>query len=88
MDGIFLAYGPNIKKGLEINARIYDIAPTILYIYHYYIPRDMEGRVLKEIFKDVSTYSPTKYTASSNRRETKKERLRRKIRSLKKEGSI
>jgi len=88
IDGIFLAYGSNIKKGLKINAEIYDVAPTILYIYRYYIPRDIEGRVLKEIFVDTSINSPIRYAASSDFREKEKKRLRQKIRRLKKEGFI
>ena len=53
--GIFLAYGPDIKKGVEIqDAKIYDLAPTILHIFGTPIPKDMDGRVLKEIFKEDS----------------------------------
>jgi len=52
-DGIFLAYGPPIKEGYEIqNAWIGDIAPTILNMFNLQIPRFMEGQVLKEIFKE------------------------------------
>jgi len=53
--GIFLGYGPNIKNGIKIqNAKIYDIAPTILHIFGMPIPRDVDGRVLKEIFREDS----------------------------------
>jgi len=55
LDGIFLAYGKNIKKGLKIqNAKIYEIAPTILHIFGLPIPNDMDGKVLTEIFKEGS----------------------------------
>lgn len=49
--GIFLAYGPDIKKGKKINrVRMIDLAPTILYFFN--LPaNEMEGRVLEEIFK-------------------------------------
>ena len=55
LQGIFLAYGPDIKKGVEIqDAKIYDFAPTILHLFGVPIPKDMDGRVLKEIFKEDS----------------------------------
>lgn len=55
LEGIFLAYGPDIKKGVEIqNAKIYDLAPTILHIFGIPIPKDMDGGVLKDIFKEDS----------------------------------
>ena len=55
LQGIFLAYGPDIKKGGEIQgAKIYDLAPTILHILGIPLQEDMDGRVLKEIFKEDS----------------------------------
>lgn len=67
MQGIFLACGPNIKRGAEIKgARIYDIAPTILRIFDLPIPRDVDGKVLKEIFEEWSepARQEIKYTAT------------------------
>ena len=53
--GIFIAYGPDIQEGKRIkDIQIYDIAPTILHIYGVPIPKDMDGRVLMEIFKEKS----------------------------------
>ena len=70
-NGIFLAYGPDIKKGAKIeNVRIYDMAPTILHIYGLPIPIDVDGRVLMEIFEDQSEKAkrtPT-YIETSHRR--------------------
>lgn len=58
MYGIFIAFGPDIKEGTEfIQARLVDIAPTILHMMGLPIPREMDGRVLKEIFKEESTPS-------------------------------
>jgi len=52
LHGIFLAKGPRIKKSAKVkNATIYDIAPTILHIFGIPIPKDMDGRVLTEIFE-------------------------------------
>ncbi len=54
-NGIFFAKGPNIEEGKRIkNASILDITPLILHMFNLPIPRDMDGRVLKEIFKENS----------------------------------
>jgi len=50
-EGIFIAYGPLIRSGARISdARIIDIAPTLLYLLCQDIPQDVDGKVLKEIF--------------------------------------
>lgn len=54
-EAIFIAMGPNIKEGSKVeNVQIYDIAPTILHLYGVPIPKDIDGRVLMEIFKEDS----------------------------------
>lgn len=54
MDGILLARGESLKKGVSINeANIMDIAPTILYMMGCKIPEDMDGKVLRGIFKEA-----------------------------------
>ena len=51
MEGIFAIEGKNIKhKALTKEARIIDIAPTVLYLMGMPVPRDMDGRVLEEVF--------------------------------------
>jgi predicted AlkP superfamily phosphohydrolase/phosphomutase len=80
-DGIFLAYGQDVKQGMKLGeAKITDIAPTILHLYNVPVPEDMDGRVLKEIFKeDSEAYKrPVRY-----QRVSEKERLRAKVRKLK-----
>lgn len=53
--GIFLAYGSGVKSGKAAeDAKVYDITPTILYILGLPMPKIMDGRVLKEIFKEGS----------------------------------
>lgn len=53
LNGIFAIKGRGVKQGIEINnARIIDLAPTILYLLGLPIPTDMDGRVLKEVFEE------------------------------------
>lgn len=53
MDGILLAKGRHLRKAVKINgASIMDIAPTLLYLMGSEVPKDMDGRVLTEIFKE------------------------------------
>jgi predicted AlkP superfamily phosphohydrolase/phosphomutase len=52
--GAFIAMGPGIKHNLRLmgfEASIYDIAPTILHLYHIKQPDQMRGHVLTEIFE-------------------------------------
>ena len=55
-EGIFAAYGPDIKENIELHNLIqtWDIAPTILHLLGMPIPAYMDGRVLKEIFRKGS----------------------------------
>jgi predicted AlkP superfamily phosphohydrolase/phosphomutase len=48
--GLFAAMGPQIRRGATTQANIVDIAPTILYALDLPVPRDMDGRVLEEVF--------------------------------------
>lgn len=49
--GILIVQGENINKGQKIrNARIIDVAPTILYIMNIPVPSEMDGKVISEIF--------------------------------------
>jgi predicted AlkP superfamily phosphohydrolase/phosphomutase len=55
MRGIFLACGRGIKAGYRIgNAEIIDMAPSILHVMGEAVPRDTDGRVLREIFQPGS----------------------------------
>jgi len=50
--GIFLARGPDIKKGEHIeDAHIMDLVPTVLYLMGSGIPQDMDGKVLTTMFE-------------------------------------
>ncbi len=48
-NGIFMACGPQIKKGLMLNnLSIYDVAPTFLYLLDCALPQDLDGKIIKE----------------------------------------
>lgn len=52
-DGIFYGIGRGMNKGQWLNdARLLDIAPTLLHLLGLPIPSDMDGRVLEEIFNE------------------------------------
>lgn len=53
MDGILIAYGPDIGNQEIKNAKIIDIAPTVLHSMNLPVLKDMDGKVL-EIFKKDS----------------------------------
>ncbi len=62
MDGIFIAHGPKIKPGEIKGAEIIDVAPTVLYATGLPIPKDMDGVLLKDIFKgEVLRRQPVEY---------------------------
>ena len=52
--GIVVVTGADIKQGKIINASITDICPIILHILGVPIPPGIDGKVLKEIFKEDS----------------------------------
>ncbi|MFC7356776.1 alkaline phosphatase family protein [Jejudonia soesokkakensis] len=54
--GIFVARGPNIKKNEKIfGMNLIDVAPTILHHYGLPIGKDMDGKVILDIFKETHT---------------------------------
>lgn len=50
-DGFLLIHGPNIRSGMIKRASVFDIAPTILNLWHLPVGRNMDGRVIDEIFQ-------------------------------------
>jgi predicted AlkP superfamily phosphohydrolase/phosphomutase len=50
-DGIFIAHGPGIRRGIRLPAAtVMDVTPTVLYSLGLPVPRDMEGEVLTGAF--------------------------------------
>jgi predicted AlkP superfamily phosphohydrolase/phosphomutase len=62
--GILIAQGPHIRAGADPeNARIVDLAPTILHLMGIDVPDDMDGRVLTEILTpDFAERHPVRTT--------------------------
>jgi predicted AlkP superfamily phosphohydrolase/phosphomutase len=82
-EGVFIAYGADIKRGREIeDAKIYDIAPTILHMFGLPVPDDMDGRVLKEIFKEGS--EPAQREIKYHKVDVERDKIRDKVKKLKK----
>ena len=54
-EGLVAALGPDIRSGSSIEARIVDIAPTILYLMGLPIPSQMDGKVLLEALEPAFT---------------------------------
>ena len=73
--GVFIAYGPDIKNNVKVDdARIVDLAPTILHIMGISVPEDMDGRVLKEILRYDSKLVSRQITVQK-RKEKKQEKV-------------
>jgi len=90
-NGIFLVYGPRIKKGQRVDVKIYDITPTILHIFDLPIPNDIDGRVLIEIFEEESEFAkrkPKYVDPSYYGKKREDERLKKVIQNLKLKGKI
>jgi len=52
-EGIFLARGPAIRAGVVVDSpSLLDIAPTILHLAGVPVPRDFEGRVIRDMLMD------------------------------------
>ncbi len=49
--GVFIAYGNDIKPGDKGEIRDVDIVPTILWLLGLPVAKDMDGRILEDIFE-------------------------------------
>ena len=59
--GILMIKGPDVRRGLIKNAKIYDIAPTILSLYDLPVGKGMDGRVLNEVFQSSRKITYKRY---------------------------
>ncbi|OGL44895.1 MAG: hypothetical protein A2W05_06475 [Candidatus Schekmanbacteria bacterium RBG_16_38_10] len=91
-DGIFIAYGKNIKKGMKLDyAHIQDMAPTILYAMGLPVPDDMDGKVMLDTFEESFTRQNTvgtvkldkdKKTASRTLTEDESDKIKEQLKGL------
>ncbi len=86
LNGILIASGPDIKAGEKIKgARLIDIAPTVLHMMSPPVPRDMDGRVLNELFREDSEIAKRLVKYQNVAEESS---IRRRISGLKRSGKI
>ena len=64
MEGILVCAGPDVVAGGTVveGAEIEDVAPTVLHALGLGIPSDMDGRVLRELFRSESVAGRTPAT--------------------------
>jgi Type I phosphodiesterase / nucleotide pyrophosphatase len=79
-DGILTLLGPGVKSGVRIEASVYDIAPTILYLKGLPVGADMDGKPLLEALispKPVRTalYTRMKHQTGAGNTELDKKKL-------------
>lgn len=87
--GIFIAFGPDIKKSVFTEkAEIYDIAPTALHMFGLAVPKDMDGRVLKEIFKEESDAGAREIAYGDEISGIKKQAPEKRVYSLEEEEKV
>jgi len=64
--GVLAALGPGIRRGAEVRrASVLDITPTLLYLLGEPVARDMDGRVLVEMFSESFTRTHAMQTVES-----------------------
>jgi predicted AlkP superfamily phosphohydrolase/phosphomutase len=79
-DGILMLFGPGVKPGVRIEASVYDVAPTILYLKDLPVGADMDGKPLLGALsapKPVRTalYTRMRHQAGKGRTELDKKKL-------------
>ncbi|MCJ7611466.1 MAG: alkaline phosphatase family protein [Candidatus Aminicenantes bacterium] len=88
-DGILMMLGPDVKRNAEVQATVYDITPSILYLTGLPVGRDMDGRPLLEVFTSKRPVRTTVYTKMKHLpRKEDADRDRKKIEELKSLGYI
>jgi predicted AlkP superfamily phosphohydrolase/phosphomutase len=86
--GLFMAYGPDIKGGGKIdNVSILDLAPTILHLMGIAVPDDVDGRVMKEIFREDSEPAKRQIKLTTAKADERKG-VKTKIKTLKEQGKV
>jgi predicted AlkP superfamily phosphohydrolase/phosphomutase len=88
-DGILMMLGPDVKRNAEVQATVYDITPSILYLTGLPVGQDMDGRPLLEAFTSKRPVRTTVYTKMKHLPgKEDADRDRKKIEELKSLGYI
>ncbi len=80
-NGILLVVGPDVNPQKNFSAKIYDIAPTILYLFGIHVP-DTDGNVLSEIISRRKSAKKNLYICEHGKSLKDKLKIKIKIRSL------
>ena len=54
--GVIIMKGPNVRPGRIESARLFDVAPTVLYAMGEPVAQDMDGRALTEVFTEPGLF--------------------------------
>jgi len=88
-NGIVIMKGPGIKEGYSIQrAHIYDITPTLLYLFSLPVAEDMDGKVLLDAFRSrrkvrrVPTYESGEKTIRAKKKKALDNEMLEDLRSL------
>lgn len=63
--GILIVWGPNIRSGELVEARIEDVAPTLLYLAGAPVPEGLDGHVLDVVMPAYRASHPVTYFDAS-----------------------
>ncbi|MCX6349243.1 MAG: alkaline phosphatase family protein, partial [Candidatus Aureabacteria bacterium] len=66
--GILLIKGPAVRPGKISRAGIFDITPTVLYLFGLPLDKSMDGQPLKDIFRLVRKIRYTSYVLNKNKK--------------------
>jgi hypothetical protein len=92
MEGIFIAAGPDLKRGSEAEGlRVLDVAPLLLYLMGLGIPEGLDGRLHEGLLDDEALKGrPPSYfnledvldTAGGDRRTMEDESIKERLKGL------
>jgi len=66
--GILLVKGPAVRPGKIVRAGVFDITPTVLYLFGLPLDKTMDGQPLRDIFKLDRKLRYTSYVLDKNKK--------------------
>jgi hypothetical protein len=88
-DGILTLLGPGVRPGVRIEASVYDVAPTILYLKGLPVGADMDGKPLLDAMTSPKPFRTALYTRMKHQAGKGREDLdKKKLEELKSLGYI